>query len=113
MKIEDKYPTGPVATCLELLNPIPRTIHTFTACVRATYKRSVISKNGQYWDGKGTRPSQYPIGENGNHIPTSMIAPEVMISCQLARLCRNGILLVRMTWMIRVWVSSDSTNQPV
>jgi hypothetical protein len=30
-----------------------------------------------------------------------------------ARLCRNGILLVRMTWMMSVWVSRLSTNQPV
>ena len=35
------------------------------------------------------------------------------ISGQLARLWMNGILLVRMTWMINVWVNSDSTNQPV
>jgi len=38
---------------------------------------------------------------------------EVAISGQLALLSMNGILLVRMTWMISVWVKSDSTNQPV
>ena len=37
----------------------------------------------------------------------------VTVSGQLARLCRNGNLLVRMTWMMRVWVSRDSTNHPV
>ena len=30
-----------------------------------------------------------------------------------ARLWMNGIRRVRMMWTIRVWVSSDSTNQPV
>ena len=39
--------------------------------------------------------------------------PVVTISGQLARLWRNGIRFVRMTWMISVCVSSDSTNQPV
>lgn len=41
------------------------------------------------------------------------MASEVPISGQLARLCRNGILLVRITWMISVCVNSDSTNHPV
>jgi hypothetical protein len=31
----------------------------------------------------------------------------------LARLCKNGIFAVRMMWMIKVCVSSDSTNHPV
>ena len=35
------------------------------------------------------------------------------INGQLARLWRKGIRLVRMTWIMRVWVMSDSTNQPV
>ena len=37
----------------------------------------------------------------------------VTVSGQLARLCMNGILFVRMTWMMSVCVISDSTNQPV
>ncbi len=37
----------------------------------------------------------------------------VAISGVLAWLWRKGILAVRMMWMISVWVSSDSTNQPV
>ena len=37
----------------------------------------------------------------------------VIVSGRLARLCRNGIRLVRMTWMISVCVISDSTNQAV
>ena len=36
---------------------------------------------------------------------------EVAISGQMARLWMKGILLVRMTWMISVWVKSDSTNR--
>ena len=42
-----------------------------------------------------------------------MTTTVVAISGQLARLWRNGIRFVRMTWMISVCVSSDSTNQPV
>jgi hypothetical protein len=37
----------------------------------------------------------------------------VTVSGQLARLCRKGILLVRMTWMMSVCVINDSANQPV
>ena len=43
-----------------------------------------------------------PEVETGSKTPISMIAVEVTISGQLARLCRNGILLVRMTWMMSV-----------
>jgi hypothetical protein len=42
-----------------------------------------------------------------------MMTAVVTISGQLAQLCRKGIRLVRMTWIIRVCVQSDSTNQPV
>ena len=42
-----------------------------------------------------------------------MIRTEVATSGQLALLWMNGILFVRMTWMIRVCVINDSTNQPV
>jgi len=37
----------------------------------------------------------------------------VAASGQLGRLCRNGILFVRMMWMMSVCVISDSTNHPV
>jgi len=37
----------------------------------------------------------------------------VVMSAVLARLSRNGIFAVRMIWMMSVWVSRDSTNQPV
>ena len=43
----------------------------------------------------------------------AMTATVVAISGQLARLWMNGILLVRITWMISVCVISDSTNHPV
>jgi hypothetical protein len=37
----------------------------------------------------------------------------VTVSAQLARLCKKGILFVRMMWMMSVCVINDSTNQPV
>ncbi len=43
---------------------------------------------------------------------TAMISVVVM-SAVLARLWKNGILAVRIMWMIKVCVSRDSTNQPV
>jgi len=51
--------------------------------------------------------------ENGSHTPKAMIDSVVPVSAQLARLCRNGILFVRITWMMSVCVIKDSTNQPV
>jgi hypothetical protein len=47
------------------------------------------------------------------NLPTSMMTKVVRFNVQLARLCRKGILFVRITWMMSVCVSSDSTNQPV
>jgi hypothetical protein len=44
--------------------------------------------------------------EYGNHIPKAMMHNVVTVSGQLARLWRNGILLVRITWIMSVWVSS-------
>ena len=52
-------------------------------------------------------------GENGRYAPMAMTVAEVRMSGQLARLWMKGILFVRMTWMMRVCVSNDSTNQPV
>ena len=63
--------------------------------------------------GSATNPKRSGKGRDGHQAPTAMITARSTISGQLARLCRNGILLVRMMWMISVWVSSDSTNQPV
>ena len=41
------------------------------------------------------------------------MASVVRVRDKLARLCRKGILFVRMMWMMIVCVISDSTNQPV
>ena len=46
-------------------------------------------------------------------MPVAMMATLVTISGQDGQLWRNGILFVRMTWMISVCVSRLSTNQPV
>ena len=58
-------------------------------------------------------PSQGAIGEKGSQAPNPMMTAVVTVNGQLAQLCRKGIRLVRMTWMMSVCVSSDSTNQPV
>ena len=59
------------------------------------------------------KPSAEAKGEYGSHIPRAMMDTVVAVSAQLARLCRKGILFVRMTWMMSVCVIKDSTNQPV
>ena len=53
------------------------------------------------------------MGEKGSQAPMAMMIAVVTVNGQLAQLCRNGMRLVRMMWMMSVWVSSDSTNQPV
>src|ERR1035438_2793385 len=63
--------------------------------------------------GSGTKPRVLASGETVSHAPAATMITEVRMSGQLAQLWREGILLVRMTWMISVWVKSDSTNQPV
>ncbi len=63
--------------------------------------------------GRCAKPKAEAKGEYGSHIPRVMTDSVVTMSDQLARLCKNGILLVRMTWMINVCVINDSTNQPV
>jgi hypothetical protein len=68
---------------------------------------------GQYSRGKSVKPNAGAKGEYGSHTPRAMIDSVVAISAQLARLCKNGILFVRMTWMMSVCVIKDSTNQPV
>ena len=73
----------------------------------------MIARNSQYSSGSETNPSVFARGETVSQAPATTIITEVRISGQLARLSINGILLVRMTWMINVWVKSDSTNQPV
>ena len=72
-----------------------------------------MPRNSQYLGGSGTNPSVLTRGETVSQAPAATMIKEVRMSGQLARLWMNGILLVRMTWMISVWVKSDSTNQPV
>jgi hypothetical protein len=48
-------------------------------------------------------------GETVSQAPAATMITEVRMSGQLAQLWMNGILLVRMTWMISVWVQSDSS----
>ena len=70
---------------------------TFTNCVSATYASKVSPTHPQNDSGSGTKPRSGPSGENGRYAPTTMIAADVKISGQLARLCKNGILFVRIT----------------
>src|SRR5659263_330295 len=73
----------------------------------------MIARSSQYSGGSATKPSVSASGETVSQPPTVTMTSEVAISGQLARLSMNGILLVRITWMISVWVKIDSTNQPV
>ena len=68
---------------------------------------------GQYVPGTGMKWSHSATGENGSQMPIPITTALVTINGQLARLCKKGILFVRITWMISVCVSSDSMNQPV
>src|SRR5450759_2470606 len=73
----------------------------------------MMARYSQYSAGSGTNPSVFANGETVSQAPTATMIKEVRMSGQLARLWMNGILLVRMIWIIKVWVKSDSTNQPV
>ena len=73
----------------------------------------MIASSSQYSGGSGTNPSVSARGETVSQAPTATMISDVAISGRLARLWMNGILCVRITWMISVWVKSDSTNQPV
>src|SRR5450759_2513065 len=73
----------------------------------------MMARNSQYSGGSGTNPSVFARGETVSQAPAATMITEVRMSGQLARLWMNGILFVRITWMMSVWVKSDSTNQPV
>src|SRR5450759_2038738 len=73
----------------------------------------MMARNSQYSGGSGTNPSAFARGETVSQAPAATMITEVKMSGQLARLSIKGILLVRMIWIINVWVKSDSTNQPV
>lgn len=68
---------------------------------------------GQYDQGRATKPRELANGEYGNQIPTLQMTILVNISGVLARLSTNGILEVRIMWIISVCDNNDSTNQPV
>ena len=48
-----------------------------------------------------------------SHAAMAMITTVESVRATLARAWMKGICRVRMTWMMRVWVIRDSTNQPV
>src|SRR5450759_5030293 len=73
----------------------------------------MMARYSQYRGGSGTNPSVFAKGETVSQAPTATMITDVRMRGQLARLSMKGILLVRITWMISVWVKSDSTNQPV
>src|ERR1017187_2764379 len=81
--------------------------------VFTTWLSSMMARYSQNSGGSGTKPSVVANGETVSQAPAATIIMEVRMSGQLAQLWMNGILLVRMTWMMSVWVKSDSTNQPV
>ncbi len=68
---------------------------------------------GHYIRGRCVKTSAGARREYGSYIPKTMIDNVVTVSTQFARLCRKGILFVRMKWTMRVCVVNDSTNQPV
>jgi len=102
-----KWFTGGPAT---QLNPNRRMNHVFTKCVRITSLGRIRPSAIQYAGGNGTKPRKLATQENGSAIPIAAITIVVVISAALARLSRNEILAVRMIWMMKVWVSRDSTN---
>ena len=52
---------------------------------------SVTVTSGQYKFGRRVKPRASAMGEDGNHMPTIMIATVVSRIGQLARLCKNGM----------------------
>ena len=81
--------------------------------MRAIYAISIPASKGQYNAGKTTNPKVFARGDTVNQAAIATITREVVIKDLLAQLSMNGILFVRMTWMINVCVKIDSTNQPV
>jgi len=71
------------------------------------------TERDQVGRGGGTKPKKLASQEHGKAIPIAAMMRVVVMSAVLARLWNNGIVAVRIIWMIKVWVSRDSTNQPV
>jgi hypothetical protein len=64
----------------------------------------MIARNSRYSDGSGTKPSVFARGKTISQAPAATMIAEVTIRGQSTRLSISGILLVRMTWMIDLWV---------
>ena len=73
----------------------------------------MMASAGQKAQGNVTKPRLCAKGDVGSQIPIVQMASVVRIKGQLARLWMNGILFVRMMWMISVCVTIDSTNHAV
>ena len=84
-----------------------------TTCGEDDVAEGRDAQDGPDSGGRGVKPRAVATGENGSQIATAMTRTVVMVTCQLARPWMNGSLFLRMTWMMRVCVMSDSTNQPV
>src|SRR5450755_1249807 len=87
--------------------------HVFTTCVRMTKLGRIRLSAIQQFGGSGTKPEKLASQEYGRAIPIAAMMRVVVMSAVLAGLCKNGTFAVRIIWMIKVWVSRDSTNQPV
>src|SRR5580692_8640039 len=61
----------------------------------------VTTRIGQYRVGRCVKPSDEANGEYGSQIPHAMMGKVVNVSARLAWLWIKGILLVRMTRMMR------------
>ena len=63
--------------------------------------------------GSGVNPSPWAKGDTVRTTPAATTENVANVSTPPGLLRRNGTRRVRMAKMIRVWVASDSTNQPV
>lgn len=62
--------------------------------------------------GSAVKPSVCASGENGSAKPIATTTSVEARSGVLGRLRKNGTRRVRIETIARVWVASDSTNQP-
>src|SRR5664280_986276 len=70
----------------------------------ATVSRKVI--------GSPVKPSSFASGVYGSKAPTTTTVKVEATRARPGLLRKKGLRRVRMTKMTRVWVASDSTNQP-
>lgn len=62
--------------------------------------------------GSAWKPRSAASGEYGRYAPIATTTSTATTIVVLGRLRQNGTRRVRMTNTTRVWVASDSTNQP-